>query len=81
MTTLDIEGGFDVHDHREGLKLRTQSSTSMRLENRAGFRCPACDRPFNELLVVERDHVSFNSAPNKPLCLVRTPEGMLVLTH
>lgn len=81
MTTLDIEDGFDVHDHREGLKLRTQSSDTIRLENRSGFECPACERPFDELLVVERDRISFNSAPNDPLCLVRTPDQLLVLTH
>lgn len=81
MTELDIDGGFDVHEYREGLKLLGQSSDSMRLENRADYRCPACQQPFEELLVLERDRISFNSAPNGPICLARAPDRMLILTH
>lgn len=81
MPALEIEDSFDVHAHRDGLKLRNQSRDTMRLENRAGYGCPACNQPFHELLIVERPEISFTSAPNGPICLVRTVDQILVLTH
>lgn len=80
MERLDVDGGFDVHDHRDGLKLVEQDSDSRQLLNR-GYACPACGRSFDRLFVSERREVTFNSAPNGPICLVRTPAELLVLTH
>lgn len=81
MELIDVTNGFNVHEYRTKLKLLTQSADSMRLENKDRLGCPACDRPFEELLVLERDQISFSSAPNGPLCLVKTPDQLLVLTH
>lgn len=81
MGELDVVGGFDVHEYRSKLKLLRQDGHSMHLENREGVECPACGAPFDRLFVTEQEEVTFNSAPNGPMCLVRTPEQLLVLTH
>jgi hypothetical protein len=80
-TRLDVEGGFDYHDYRTKLKLRRDDGETTVLSNRDGCLCPACDRTFERLLVSEADSISFNSAPNGPICLVRTGGQLLVLTH
>jgi hypothetical protein len=81
MTELDASGGFDVHDYRHGLKLLKQDRETTYLDNREGFECPACGRAFDRLFVSEKDEVVFDSAPNGPICLVRAPAKLLVLTH
>ena len=81
MTRLDVADGFDVHDYRHGLKLRRQDGEAMVLENRDGFECPACGKPFELLFVAEASTVSFDSPPNGPICLVNADEQLLVLTH
>lgn len=81
MTRLDVSEGFDVHDYRTKLKLVRQDRETMYLENRENCRCPACERPFDRLFVSEKREVTFNSAPNGPICLVRTDDQLLVFTH
>jgi hypothetical protein len=81
METLALTGGFDVHDYREGMKVLKQDRGSMYLQNRAGYRCPACGEPFERLFVSDDDEVTFGSAPNGPICIARTADELLVLTH
>jgi hypothetical protein len=81
MEPIDLAGGFDVHDYRDGLKLRRQDATSMHLENRADYTCPACGRRFDRLFVSTDDRITFDSPPDAPFCLARTPDRLLVLTH
>lgn len=81
MRRLDLTDGFDVHDHRSELKLVKQDADSMQLVNRDEVACPACDRPFDRLFVTDRETVSFDTAPNGPICLARTDEQLLVFTH
>jgi uncharacterized protein (UPF0212 family) len=81
METLSVADGFDVHEYREGMKIRKQDRDSIHLENRAGYACPACGRQFDRLFVSTDDDVTFGSAPNGPICVVRAPERLLVLTH
>ncbi|WP_277555104.1 DUF7385 family protein [Halobaculum limi] len=81
MTRLDISDGFDVHDYRSKLKLLRQDAGSMSLENRAELGCPACGTPFDRLFVSDDETVTFDSAPSGPICLARTDERLLVLTH
>ncbi|MFB6155429.1 MAG: flagella cluster protein [Haloferacaceae archaeon] len=81
MEALDLTGGFDVHEYREGLKVLRQDRGSMALRNRAGYRCPACGDPFRKLFVSTDPEVTFGSAPNGPICVARTDERLLVLTH
>ena len=81
MDRLDVAEGFDVHDHRSKLKLLRQGAGTMTLANRAGLACPACDRPFERLLVSERRAVSFDRPPAGPFCVVRTDDRTLVFAH
>ena len=81
MERLDVADGFDVHDYRDGLKVLEQDRDRTYLGNRAGYACPACDRPFERLLVAELSELTFSSAPEDPICVVRAPDRLLVLTH
>lgn len=81
MNALEVADGFDVHDYRHALKLLTQDGSTMHLENREGLDCPACGRPFERLFVSEDAEVTFQNAPNGPICLARAPDQLLVLTH
>ena len=80
MTQIDITDGFSVHDYRHGLKLIKDDGRSMHLENRDGFGCPACGKPFEKLFVSEKRTNTFGN-PGSPFCLARTDEKMLLLTH
>jgi len=81
-TPLDVADGFDVHDHRDGLKLLTQDAGTWHLANPDdAYACPACGGSFDRLFVSDEAEVTFGSAPNGPICLVRAPERLLVLTH
>ena len=82
MQSLDIDDGFDVHAHRDGLKLLKQGADSWHLSNPDDeYACPACGRAFDRLFVSAEPTVTFNSAPNGPICLARTDGELLVLTH
>ncbi|MFB6311785.1 MAG: flagella cluster protein [Salinirussus sp.] len=80
MVGLDIEGGFDPHDYRHGLKLLTETRRTVHFANRNGFACPACDEPFEKLLVSEKRTHRFDP-PGGRFCLVRLPDKLLLLTH
>lgn len=80
MTELDVEGGFDFHDYREGLKLLKEARETTALANRADFACPACGDVFDRLFVSEKRTNSFGD-PGAPFCLVRTDGELLLLTH
>ncbi|GAA0207575.1 DUF7385 family protein [Halobaculum roseum] len=81
MARLDIADGFDVHDYRSKLKLLEQDAGSMTLANREGLGCPACGDAFERLFVGDDETVTFASAPNGPICLARTDDRLLVMTH
>lgn len=82
MTTLDVEGGFDVHDYRGKLKLRHRDRDTYRFEVRGDLVCPACGRPLGKLLVTTKRTISFDSGSDDPFCIVRTGgEELLVGTH
>jgi len=53
----------------------------MTLANREGLGCPACGDPFERLFVSDDETVTFASPPNGPVCLARTDERLLVMTH
>lgn len=78
--TLEVSDGFSVHEYRHGLKLIKEDRERMHLENREGYHCPACGNAFEDLFVTERRTNSFGD-PGTPICLVRTDEKLLVLTH
>ncbi|MFB6300139.1 MAG: flagella cluster protein [Halobacteriales archaeon] len=81
MQPLDITDGFDVHDHRDGLKLLKQDSDTWQLLNRDTYTCPSCGRAFERLFVTENQTVTFDTAPTSPICLARTADELLLLTH
>lgn len=81
METLTVADGFDLHEYRTGMKILKQDRDAVYLANRAGYACPACGREFGRLFVSTDDEVSFGSAPSGPICVVRAPERLLVLTH
>lgn len=80
MEQLDLEGGFDVHEYRHGLKLLREDRGTMHLANREGFACPACGEPFEKLFVTEKRENTFGD-PGSPFCLVRADGQLLLLTH
>jgi hypothetical protein len=80
MDELDVSDGFDVHDYRHGLKLLKEDRETMALANREDFACPACGKPFEKLFVSERRENTFGN-PDSPICLVRTDDRLLLLTH
>lgn len=80
MEELDVSSGFSVHDYRHGLKLIKEDRGTMHLENRDGFACPACGKPFEKLFVSERRENTFGD-PGNPICIVRTEGTLLLLTH
>jgi hypothetical protein len=81
MERLDISDGFDVHEYRTKLKLITQDANSMQLKNREEMGCPCCAQEFDRLFVTDDDCVTFDSAPNGPVCVARTEEKILVMAH
>ncbi|MFC7135533.1 flagella cluster protein [Halobaculum litoreum] len=81
MTRIDVADGFGVHDYRSKLKLLRQDAGSMSLRNREGLGCPACGEAFDRLFVSDDATVTFDAAPDGPICLARTDERLLVLTH
>ncbi|MDY6819426.1 MAG: flagella cluster protein [Halobacteriales archaeon] len=81
MEPLDITDGFDVHAHRDGLKLIKQDSDSWQLQNRDAYACPSCGRVFDRVFVTTEPTVTFDTAPTSPICLARTPDELLLLTH
>ena len=81
MARLDLSDGFDVHDHRSKLKLLKQDGNSMQLQNRENVGCAACGQPFERLFVTGDETVTFDSAPNGPVCVARTDEQILVFAH
>jgi hypothetical protein len=80
METLDVEGTFDVHEYRHGLKLLKEERETTMLANREGFLCPVCGESFERLFVSERRENSFGD-PGSAFCVVRTDDQLLLLTH
>ncbi|OVE85011.1 DUF7385 family protein [Natronolimnobius baerhuensis] len=81
MARIDLTDGFSIHDYRSRMKLLTDTGETRTLENRKDLRCPACDQAFDRLFVTERQTESFETPPDRPFCLARTAEKLLVLTH
>lgn len=80
METLDVDGSFDVHEYRHGVKLLQEDRETTHVENRDGFLCPACGEPFERLFVSEKRENTFGD-PGSPFCVVRTDDQVLLLTH
>ncbi|GAB7019431.1 flagella cluster protein [Halostagnicola sp. A-GB9-2] len=81
MGRIDITAGFSIHDYRTKLKLLNDNGDTRVLENREELGCPSCGQPFDRLFVTENATASFDSPPEKPFCLARTEEKLLLLSH
>ncbi|EMA32390.1 DUF7385 family protein [Halobiforma nitratireducens] len=81
MERIALENGFSMHDYRSKLKLLKDGGDQRVLENRDGVGCPACGQAFDRLFVSERSTKSFETPPDRPFCLARTDEKILLLTH
>ncbi|WP_049921267.1 DUF7385 family protein [Halopiger djelfimassiliensis] len=81
MSRIDLADGFSIHDYRSKLKLLKDSGETRTLENRDGLRCPACDAAFDRLFVTERRTATFDVPPERPFCLARTGDKLLLCTH
>jgi len=80
MEPLEVDGHFDYHDYRHGLKLLKEDRETSHLANRDDFACPACGEVFEKLFVSERRENTFGD-PGNPFCVVRTDDQILLLTH
>ncbi len=80
MDRLDVSNGFDIHEYRTDLKLIRQDRDRMTLANRGDLTCPSCGEVFDRVLVIDARTASLPT-PDRPLCLARADETMLVLTH
>lgn len=72
---------FDVHAVRHRMKLVRKTGTTELYENRDGVACPGCDEPFDDLLISNEHHHSFDPPASTRLCVVREDDRLLVLTH
>lgn len=81
MARIDISAGFSIHDYRTKLKLLHDDGETRTLENRAELGCPSCGAAFTRLFVTEKETASFESPPERPFCLARTDEKLLLLAH
>ncbi|AFZ73111.1 DUF7385 family protein [Natronobacterium gregoryi] len=81
MERIDVTDGFSIHDHRRKLKLLKDSGDTRILEHRGGISCPACGETFDRLFVTEQSTTSFETPPDRPFCLARTDEKLLLITH
>jgi hypothetical protein len=81
MSQLEVDPTFDVHDHREDLKLIAQSDDTFHLKNRSGCICPACGDTFDRLFVASSREATFENPPTSPICLYRTDDQLLMTTH
>lgn len=73
--------GFDVHEHRHGLKqLRDTGDTSL-WENRKNVVCPACEESFDRLFTTERLETRFPENDGSRFCLVRDDGAIHVFRH
>jgi hypothetical protein len=72
---------FDVHAVRHRLKLLHDTGETELYENRDGVACPACGKPFTELLVTERATNTFTPGEPVDFCVTREADRLLVCTH
>jgi hypothetical protein len=69
---------FDVHAHREQLKLLTDTGATKLFENR-GMACPVCGKSFTRLFLTTEDGHSFPGGD--PFCVRNGPEQVVIFTH
>lgn len=75
MGRLDVSGGFDVHDYRDGLQvLEPKRDRNVPRESR-GLRLPRLRPAFERLTVAELSELTVSSAPDGPICIARAPDG------
>ena len=76
-----MDADFDIHDHRHRFKLLRDSGDTAVFENRDGARCPACGEPFDRLLLLRAETISFPDNAGVPFCLVRRADDLALFRH
>ncbi|SDR38561.1 DUF7385 family protein [Natronobacterium texcoconense] len=81
MERIDVDDGFSMHEYRAKLKLLKDNGDTRILEHRDDLGCPSCGQAFDRLFVTEHRTTSFDTPPDRPFCLARTDEKLLLITH
>ncbi|WP_049984801.1 DUF7385 family protein [Halobellus rufus] len=72
---------FDQHAVRHRMKLLRSDGDVTLYANRDDVPCPACEEPFDRLLLTERRSHSFDLGDTDRLCVAREADRLLVCTH
>lgn len=82
METLgDSDGPIDLHEYRHGLKLLKETRQTSYWENKQGYACPACDKPFEQLFTSEKRHNTFSPSTATPFCIVHEDNRLIMFRH
>ena len=61
---------------------REENEAIKSYQNTTAIACPACEDPFDDLVVCKQDPTSLNLAEPMDLCIGTTPEGSpMLFTH
>ena len=61
---------------------REENEAIKSYQNTTAIACPACEKPFDDLVVCKQDPTSLNLSEPMDLCVGTTPEGKAMLfTH
>ena len=61
---------------------REENEAIKRYQNTTAIACPACEKPFDDLVVCKQDPTSLNLSTQLDLCVGTTPAGSAMLfTH
>lgn len=71
---------FDVHGHRDRLKLLKDAGHTTLVEGRDDVECPVCGEPFYRGLSTERPGRTFD-AVDDPFCVGRDDSRLYLFTH
>ena len=61
---------------------REENAAIKSYQNTTAIACPACEDPFDDLVVIKADPTSLNLSEPMDLCVATTPEGRpMLFTH
>ncbi|RQG86775.1 flagella cluster protein [Natrarchaeobius halalkaliphilus] len=76
-----METDFDVHDHRHRMKLLRDDGATAAYDNRTQLQCPVCSNPFDRLLLIKTETISFPKNDGIPFCLVHRDDDIALFRH
>ncbi|MFB6173067.1 MAG: hypothetical protein ABEI39_00340 [Halobacteriales archaeon] len=61
---------------------REENEAIKSYQNTTAIACPACDEPFDDLVVCKRELTSLDLSERMDICVTTSPEGSpLIFTH